>query len=786
MGRTERARAVLAGVVALLALPAAGQAKDRANADWFTLKTPPLERGEIEVLTVSTPPDAVSGGQVLVGVRGLRKADKLKLRVNGKPAKRLKPSPRRAPVRSAPGERRVLVGGLRRGTNRIKATAVRPGRDPSATLVVRNHPISGPIISGPHQRPFYCETDESQLGDPLDANCSARTNYKWFYRSRLDLAFHELADPYAPYPADVATATTSDGRVVPFVVRVESATINRGITRIAVLDDPASRGAKATFEPNWNGRLTHAFGESCGAGYRQGSSDPEKVLGGLAGELSADNIFQNLYGITERLAEGDAVSISTMTTFGVYCNPAVSPETLMMIKEHVAETYGPIERTLGMGGSGGALQTYNAASNFPGLIDAGIVVASFTDVPSTAKTVIDCGLLLNYWRSTPLQWSDLQKTAVSGHIVPSICESWASTFLPLLDPKKGCDGEVPDEVRYDPQTNPKGVRCSLPDSLVNLVGKDPKTGFARRPYDNVGVQYGLDALNSGQISPEQFIDLNRRIGGYDLDSNPVPKRVRMPKSLAKRMYKLGAIVGRGPLERTPIIDLATYLDLIPVANIHDVVRPFQIRDRLRAHKGSAASQSIWRGVSTPADAFRAMDRWLDGIEKRHGTGRVAAVRAAKPKEAEDKCVIGTLGAKIELPDGITLPLGLTVELLPGLLGSSPLFSLPLGAFISETQEVGKGLCDAIFAARLEPRMIAGEPLRDDVLKCRRKPVDPADYKVKLTEAQLDELRKIFPTGVCDYSRPGYGERAKPKPWPTIGGKRLRPLSHLKWRTARSG
>ena len=46
-----------------------------------------------------------------------------------------------------------------------------------------------------------------------------------------------------------------------------------------------------------------------------------------------------------------------MTTFGVHCNPAVSPETLMMIKEHVNEDYGPVERTLGVGGSGGALQT---------------------------------------------------------------------------------------------------------------------------------------------------------------------------------------------------------------------------------------------------------------------------------------------------------------------------------------------------------------------------------------------------------------------------------------------
>jgi hypothetical protein len=770
----------------LVAVPGAAAAKEAARADWFTLATPRLDRGEIELLTLSTLPDAVSGGEVLIGVRGLAKRDALKLELNGAPARRAKPSPRRVRTRSVPGERRILIRGLRRGRNTITATAVGKGPDPTATLAVRNHPTTGPIGSGPHQEPFYCETDESQLGPATDRDCSAPTNYKWFYRSRLDLAFHELPDPYGPYPADVGTATTSDGRAVPFVVRVESATINRGITRIAVLDDPASRGPRGDFEPNWNGRLTHAFGESCGSGYHQGSSSPEKALGGISGELSADNIFQNIYGLSERLAAGDAISISTMTSFGVYCNPAVSPETLLMIKEHVAEDYGAIERTLGVGGSGGALQTYNAASNFPGLIDGGIVVASFTDIPSTAMTVIDCGLLLHYWETTGVGWSDLEKAAVSGHLGTSICQSWHDTFLPLLDPHDGCASEVPDEVRYDAKTNRKGVRCSLPDALVNLLGTNPKTGFARRPYDNVGVQYGLAALNAGKITPAQFIDLNRSVGGYDLDSNPIPRRSRMAKSLAKRMYALGGIIGRGPLDRTPIIDLGTYLDPIPIANIHDVVRPFQIRARLRAQKGATVSQSIWRGVSTPADAFRAMDRWLNGIDKRQATGRAHAIAAAKPEAAEDKCVIGTLGAAIEIPDGLILPTGLTLELLPALLGSSPLISLPLGAFISETQEVGKGVCDLAFPANLEPRIVAGEPLSDDVIKCRRKPVDPADYRVPISDAQLAELRDIFPGGVCDYSRPGYGEEMKARPWPTIGGRKLQPIHHLKWRTARSG
>jgi hypothetical protein len=45
---------------------------------------------------------------------------------------------------------------------------------------------------------------------------------------------------------------------------------------------------------------------------------------------------------------------------------------------------------------------------------------------------------------------------------------------------------------------------------VNVFGRDPKTGFARRPIDHVGIQYGLKARNDGTITTEQFIDLNRR------------------------------------------------------------------------------------------------------------------------------------------------------------------------------------------------------------------------------------------------------------------------------------
>ncbi|MGV3758481.1 MAG: hypothetical protein ACO1PW_02925, partial [Actinomycetota bacterium] len=82
--RAPRAWLALAGAaIALggLPAPAAGQASDppggrvrEVHADWHTLATPPLAEGQIELLTRSTLPDAVSGGDVLLAVRGLSEA----------------------------------------------------------------------------------------------------------------------------------------------------------------------------------------------------------------------------------------------------------------------------------------------------------------------------------------------------------------------------------------------------------------------------------------------------------------------------------------------------------------------------------------------------------------------------------------------------------------------------------------------------------------------------------------------------------------------------------------
>ena len=48
-----------------------------------------------------------------------------------------------------------------------------------------------------------------------------------------------------------------------------------------------------------------------------------------------------------------------------------------------------------------------------------------------------------------------------------------------------------------------GVDWTHAGDLVNIYGTDA-TGFGRNPWDNVGVQYGLQALKDGVITPAEF------------------------------------------------------------------------------------------------------------------------------------------------------------------------------------------------------------------------------------------------------------------------------------------
>src|SRR3546814_2790237 len=172
-------------------------------------------------------------------------------------------------------------------------------------------------------------------------------------------------------------STRTDTRF-PYTTLFRS-TVNRSITRIAVLDDPHSREPGSPFDAGrWDRRVYWAFGESCGVGYHQGVNRVDTVLGNLdLTEVSPDNLLINLVGISDRLGKGDAIVHSTPTSFGVHCNPLISVETAMTVKEHITESYGVIETVVGTNGSGAALQQYNAANNAQGLISAAMPTAPF-------------------------------------------------------------------------------------------------------------------------------------------------------------------------------------------------------------------------------------------------------------------------------------------------------------------------------------------------------------------------------------------------------------------------
>ena len=72
---------------------------------------------------------------------------------------------------------------------------------------------------------------------------------------------------------------------------------------------------------------------------------------------------------------------------------------------------------------------------------------------------------------------------------------------------------------------------------------------------------------------------------------------------------------------------------------------------------------------------------------------------------------------------------------------------------------GPGGYNAMYPNHSEPRIEAGAPIANDVLKCALKPVSAADYKATFSAAQLARLKAIFPAGVCDFSKPGVGQVA---------------------------
>src|SRR5439155_13708938 len=125
------------------------------------------------------------------------------------------------------------------------------------------------------------------------------------------------------------------------------------------------------------------------------------------------------------------------------------------------------------------------------------------------------------------------------------------------------------------------------------------------PFDNVGVQYGLRALNARAISTADFLKLNEKIGGFDQDANYVAARSAGDAGAISRAYKGGLLLsGSGGLSSIPIFDNATSNE---ERGYHYGWFHFALRERIRqANGGSSENMVMWRSVSA-ADAQKLFD-----------------------------------------------------------------------------------------------------------------------------------------------------------------------------------
>jgi hypothetical protein len=229
---------------------------------------------------------------------------------------------------------------------------------------------------------------------------------------------------------------------------------------------------------------------------------------------------------------------------------------------------------------------------------------------------------------------------------------------------------------------------------------------------------------SGALSAEKFIDVNARVGGFDVDGRWQPQRSAIEPHVAELLHRTGQVTYGANLGKVPEIALRG-------TNNGDYHYPFRTvvqRARLTAANGHADNHVYWIQRPASVSTLVAMDRWLAAVEADTAEGTQAEkVVRNKPADVVSAC------------------------------------------WISGVMVTDLAACDAQYPYFREPRTVAGDAPTIYTMKCRLKPLNRADYGgVVFTDAQWAALQGAFPTGVCDFSQPGVGFQA-PVPWLTYAG-----------------
>ena len=209
-------------------------------------------------------------------------------------------------------------------------------------------------------------------------------------------------------------------------------------------------------------------------------------------------------------------------------------------------------------------------------------------------------------------------------------------------------GSAPNQQNFEPLSAIAATEWTHFGDIVNIVGRGAD-GYARRYWDNVGVQYGLQAVATGQITPAEFLKLNAVVGGWK--EQPAMVQEGLPVLSRPRLLRPGEL---GPVERAqpgvqhrrrcprratqgdieamravyrsglvfmgdidiPVIDWRNYLE--DELDMHNSHQSFASRKRMLNADGDAYNQVIWftdvvvsdqRFDQTP-EALEVMDEWM--------------------------------------------------------------------------------------------------------------------------------------------------------------------------------
>lgn len=600
-------------------------------------------------------------------------------------------------------------------------------------VTINNHPNEGPVFSRAEIKRFRCQDGAE------DINCNQAPEYTFLYRPVGPLNSLEPYDVENP-PFNVANTTTQTGDTVPFIVRQERGYQDKDEYKILTLFTPGEEWEPWSPQSQWNGKLLIPHGGSCGASYEPGVA-PLFDFSGTADIPVVSSLIDQSY--IYALGKGFAVLSTALNNGGHNCDVVLQAESMMMAKERFVEQYGPIRYTIGTGCSGGAIAQLTVANSYPGIYQGLITFCSYPDTLTAGLQFADYHLLRGYFEN-PLKWGlgviwlPGQLGAVEGHIGHL---NAVAADEGLFKKATRVTGDCFGDDTYHPETNPDGQRCGMIEWMPHVFGTRTQEtwseleeqlgyGFTGLPLGNNGVQYGLKALQQGKIFPAQFVDLNVKVGGLDVDIQRQPERTVANTPAVPNAYRSGVVNMTNNLNTVPII---TAVGPDP-GFAHDAVHSWWIRWRMEREHGAAHNHVMWGGpLPLVADfgftlkAIDEMDRWLEAVEgDLSDTPLPQKITFNRPEHIKDQCSLGT------------------------------------GDLI-----FGEACIDFLrpFYAYSTPREVAGDVRTADTLDCDLKPFSRADNygPFPFTEVQWQQLETLFIDGVCDFRKPGKGKQ-KTIPW----------------------